>query len=70
MLTQKERDVLTLLTDAWSGFLEIAGNGETREADLAEVTSKIHDLQHVVLAQSAARMYPDEFRLLGQEFVS
>jgi hypothetical protein len=38
----------------------------TREADLAELRVKIHDIQHTIMAQVAAREHPDELRLMGE----
>ena len=33
--------------------------------DVQEAVDKIHQLQHAVAAQAAARAYPDRYRLLG-----
>jgi hypothetical protein len=35
------------------------------EADRREVTALIHSIQNAILAQAAARAYPDRYRLLG-----
>lgn len=64
-LTDDERRVIDLLAEAAELFGEIVGDGETREADLAEIAAHIHALQNAVLAQAAARLYPNDYRLMG-----
>jgi hypothetical protein len=65
LLTEEEFDLIDDLADVYDGFEAIVGPGPTRATDLAEVRSIIHGLQEKVMAQAAARAYPDEFRLLG-----
>ena len=43
----------------------IIAHGSTREDDLAEIRAAIHVIQHAVMAQAAARLYPERYRLLG-----
>ena len=65
-LTKNEREIVGDLGRVWGRIAdEVVADGRTREADLDEVVSHIHALQNIVLAQSAAREYPDEFRLAG-----
>lgn len=37
-----------------------------REEDLAELRAHVHGIQNMVKAQGAARLYPGEFRLMGE----
>ena len=43
----------------------IIAPGPTREQDRREIVTHIHDIQNAILAQAAARAYPDRYRLLG-----
>jgi hypothetical protein len=68
MLTASERQAVsmagrlaTLITN------EIIGHGPTREQDVRELEAAVHLIQWRVMAQAAARLYPGEFRLLGEE---
>lgn len=45
---------------------QIVGDGPTREADIREAAYRVHALQNMILAQAAARVYPDRYRLLGE----
>ncbi len=66
LLTSDEQDLVVSLGAIAVAFLKIAGTDVP--ADMTEVVDKIHQLQSVVLAQAAARLYPDKFRLLGRTF--
>ncbi len=65
MLTDLEKDVIRKAGELWGDLCSIVDQGPTRDADLAELITHIHAIQHTVMAQSAARTYPSEFRLLG-----
>lgn len=66
LLTPAEHKALGLTAELWNLFVqEIVGNGETRIQDSSEFASHIHDIQHTIMAQAAARAYPDQLRLLG-----
>lgn len=65
MLTEDEMELVDHLGKAMGMFNAICGKGITRMADLEEVCDKIHQLQNIVLSQSAAREYPDRYRLMG-----
>jgi len=65
MLTDLEHDILRRLGDLSTDMFSLVGGAPSREGDLAEITSAIHQLQRMVLAQCAARMYPSAYRLLG-----
>jgi hypothetical protein len=74
--------LVSLLTPAEHAALRDAGllytfiatnvmaDGPTREDDLAELRAPIHAIQRMVLAQAAARAFPEEFRLLGRLVVT
>jgi hypothetical protein len=65
MLTQDEHRLVETLADVANQFAQVIGDGHTRVADADEVTAIIHCLQDKVLAQAAARLYPEKYRLLG-----
>jgi hypothetical protein len=44
---------------------EIIRDGPARDQDLAEAALRIHGIQHMILAQSAAREHPGLYRQLG-----
>lgn len=64
-LTAAEIEAVRLLGQFASLFVHIVADGPTRAADVAETFDKIHQLQHAVMAQAAARAHPELFRLLG-----
>lgn len=64
-LTDTEHQVMDLTSQLWSALCSVTGNGRTRGEDLHEASLHIHALQNMVLAQAAARAYPDRYRLLG-----
>jgi len=66
LLTDDEMDLVMMLGDVAGLFRKIAGTEVP--ADLTEIVDKIHQLQHTVLAQSAARRYPTKYRVLGKDF--
>lgn len=65
-LTGDEHGFIRRAGDLFGDFVEIVGDGDTRDTDIAEALLHIHALQNMVLAQAAAREYPDDFRLLGE----
>lgn len=67
LLTLEEREALDISASLANALRRIIGEGPQAENDWSEAAAKIHDLQHMVMAQAAARAYPDSFRLLGQE---
>lgn len=66
LLTDDEHEVIRLLAEAWNLLNQCAGSGRTRAADMGEAALHVHALQHAVMAQAAARAYPDIYRLLGE----
>jgi hypothetical protein len=67
LLSYSELFVLDLLGRAMSEFeANIAGRERrTRDGDVAEFADKIHQLQRTIMAQAAARAYPQLLRLAG-----
>ena len=65
LMTPREHALVEKLGSCMHDFKAIADTGDTRAADLCEVVDKIHQLQHVVLAQAAARAFPARYRKLG-----
>ena len=65
-LTDAERTLVADLAHCYNQFSNISGSGSTRDADLSEIADKIHQLQAIVLAQAAGRIYPTQYRLIGE----
>lgn len=65
-LNASEHEAMQLSAQLWNKLVELVGHGPSREADLRELGSHIHAIQHAVMAQSAARTYPERYRLLGR----
>jgi hypothetical protein len=68
LLTELEHSTIGLLGMVFRNITEIAKDSKI-PGDLEEAASKIHDLQHMVMAQAAARAYPEHYRLLGQRLI-
>jgi len=74
MLTDAERKAVRLAGELFTFIRdEVCGHGPARDADLAELagdiaslTAVIHRIQYRVMAQAAPRLYPGEFRLMGE----
>jgi hypothetical protein len=67
LLTETEHRLIEMLGDCFNLYREVLGAGPTRRADLLEATAHIHALQARVMAQAAARAYPERYRLLGED---
>ncbi len=67
-LTSLEHETLELTAKVANNLRAIIGDGPQAAHDWNEAAAKIHDLQHLILAQAAARAYPTTYRLLGQQF--
>lgn len=65
LLTDQERELLALTGQVADQFARVIGDGPSRDGDVTEAVFHVHALQNMILAQAAARAYPDEFRLLG-----
>lgn len=66
LLTKAEHALVEKIGSAFDDFVDICGNGGSREHDLEEAINLIHGLQNMVLAQAAARAYPKTYRLMGK----
>lgn len=67
-LTQHEHRAMELTAELWNLICqEIAQDGRSRTGDLGEIANHIHGIQRAILAQAAARAYPDRYRLMGGE---
>lgn len=66
-LTDAEREAMDLTAEL-TGLVcqRVIGHGPTRATDVAEFVDKIHQIQHVILSQAAARAHPEWYRLLGE----
>lgn len=68
MLTDLEHEVVDDLAKVYNKFCKLVGLGVTRRDDLNEIAMLLHGLQDKVLAQAAARLYPEKYRLMGGSF--
>ena len=67
LLTEQEQELVKLLGDCYNLFTKVCGNdSKVRVFDLQEFALHIHNCQNTVLAQAAARAYPDLYRLAGE----
>jgi histidine triad (HIT) family protein len=66
LLTPLEWDALRLSGQLGGMLREIVGGGPNAKHDWAEAANRVHEVQHTILRQAAARAYPDDVRLLGR----
>jgi hypothetical protein len=67
VLTDAERQAVRMAGELYTFIARyVCGSGPTRDADLAEIAASVHDVQYRVTGQAAARLYPREFRLMGE----
>lgn len=65
LLTTDERKALELTGQLAEACKRIIAHGQSGVHDWNEMAMRIHAVQHMIMAQAAARAYPTEFRLLG-----
>jgi hypothetical protein len=66
LLSAAEQHCLDLTVELWNTMVrEVIGGERSSHGDRSELASKIHDIQHMIMSQAAARAYPRIFRLLG-----
>jgi len=65
LLTPDEKDCIKLAGELWNLLCKVVQPGPTAEGDTTELIHHIHAIQHTVMAQAAARAFPDRYRLLG-----
>lgn len=70
LLTDDEHRAVDLLGQVADLMGRIVGHDLSRQGDMAEVGAHVHVLQRMVLAQAAARAYPDRYRRLGERIRS
>ena len=56
---------MDVLGGVYGKFVDMMVPGPARDGDLAEVAFHVHGLQRMILAQAAARAYPERYRLRG-----
>lgn len=66
LLTETEHEFMQATVQLINLYRRICGSGPTLQGDLEEFCADIHKIQYRVLAQAAARAYPDRYRLLGE----
>lgn len=65
-LTATEHAVIDLTSRLFDAVQHVVFPGPSHDDDLREIAMHIHAVQNAVLAQAAARAYPDRYTLLGQ----
>jgi hypothetical protein len=69
MLTDAEHKAMDLVAELTRAIAGVIGDGGYQAAnDMREVVLHVHAIQNMILSQSAARAYPDRYRLLGQDW--
>lgn len=66
LMTPQELEAMSLtakLANTMSGI--IGQDGPQSVYDRTEMVYKVHDIQHMIMAQAASRAYPETFRPLG-----
>jgi hypothetical protein len=63
--TDEEHQALELTARLWRALEAIVSVGRSRTGDLAELAGHVHAIQNAVLAQAAARAFPNLYRPLG-----
>lgn len=66
LMTAKEHEAMAVTAHLWNLLTGIVGFGETRSGDLNELVVHLHAIQRAIMAQAAARAYPESYRLLGR----
>lgn len=69
LMTTDEHEAVRLAGELAALLAKIVGPACTREGDLNELITPLHTIQNAVLAQAAARAYPQKYRLLGRRHV-
>lgn len=66
-LTKEEHEAMDLTVQLYNLLCgSVIGGGPSRAGDVMELAQHVHNIQNMVLAQAAARVYP-QYRLLGDE---
>jgi hypothetical protein len=67
LLTNEELALVEDLGRIVERFGRVIGQGHARDSDVGDAMFHILALQRMVLAQAAARAYPMDFRLMGED---
>ena len=65
LLTEAEHTAIQQAATLWNALCAAIPDGPTRDADLRELCAHVHAIQHAVMANAAARAYPETYRTLG-----
>jgi hypothetical protein len=66
MLTPAEHAALDMTRMLAGAVAPILGGGPEMQHDWNEFVQHLHAIQHMIMAQAAARAYPGMYRLLGE----
>lgn len=67
LLTDEEHRLMDVTAELARGLFALCGDADD---DRAEVAHEIHALQHRILAQAAARAFPNRYRPMGPELAT
>lgn len=65
LLTDAEHEAVAVAGRLAELIADIVADGPSAQGDITEAVHHIHAVQRMILAQAAARAYPDRYRLLG-----
>lgn len=66
-MTPLEHKAMEQLSELWTTLCQVVDDGPSRDGDLQELIGHVHALQRAVMAQAAARDFPEKYRLLGAQ---
>lgn len=64
-MTPQEHDAVERAARLFDAVSSLIGDAATASGDRQELAIHIHAIQNMVLAQAAARAYPEKYRLMG-----
>lgn len=68
LLTAAEHQAMDMTARLWDHMVQnVIESGISAGGDCAELGVNIHAIQHTIMAQAAARAYPERYRRLGSE---
>lgn len=65
LLTDDEHEVIEMAGALWKKLNELLEHGAGWQGDRLELIGHVHAIQHAVMANAAARAYPELYRVLG-----
>jgi hypothetical protein len=65
LLSESEKEAIAKAGELATLCFRIVDFGPNRTNDLNEIIIHVHAIQHAIMAQAAARAYPDVYRRLG-----